>query len=1546
MKFVTLNGYESDVMDYLKSLTKTGTDPEPVKKALNGSLKERDFYCRKSRGVLGDLGIEPDVALALLAHHKSSVKYGYDISTGTPLHVLKLAGTFESKKRMPETPLKKLAKSPFFLAKSCWLYEHAPHFFFFEKGSAECDNLVIEYARRLDTIVKFGGGLSKKKKALERKKTSYLESERKRVMMTTFWESKIIDPLLMIEKTKKCGLEGMELCVDFHPFNFTKLLPEEYTRNKREEIREECRKSRIKLDIHSPIVGPYVPNPDGGKQRFYNPATCLNIQSETVELAKDIGAGCIVFHLIDPSNVKKLASLVEKAAGSDVRVTIENYCQTDALQNSDTYIACVDEIYSILPEELAKRNFGVTMDVGHLNIEGEDPLVGAEKIGRWCRDKGVFLRVHATDNYGKLLFSPPAYSADVHSNVSGKGIDNALIIKLLRSMGLRFEVVAEQIKPLTPADIATIHEAQTYSFDRPFSYYCRIGRKKLSSAETGTFVRPEIIKEKAYNFLVGLKDIAALREYLVYRRIQDKKHLYVDDAKKVSQDFRKVSKKHKIDLTSYIDDLLLPIQNESGSVQKSELDLLCQNISSVIYETLGEQHLDRIFSQDKMYRNGETIYEQHSPGREIYLVKEGEVRVFIDGVHSATLEKGKVFGEIGLFYNIDRSASIKASVDETKIGVLNRKGLEDLFVNGQPVAHELIFRLYNILPQRLRNLNEKYKSAITALYLIRDGDKRNMPDLGHVQMENRLEKKEFFPAIVEQEIQEFDPGQVIFAEGDKADGAYYIIEGKVKVVVSSENYNEILLGKLDSGKFFGEMSLIDDKPRSASIVTITPSKIAFISKKVFDEFIDKKSELAFRLMGFICLSLYRSIIRLDKFYSEVKDSGEPVPKSPLPPDMAFPGRLGEYLTIDPKTIVRGLNLQQQYALKGIRKLLGQILIEMQAITRERLIEAIHLQRYERLRTSPLFTNLTEEEVKNLSGLVYERNVKPGEVFIQQDTTGDSFFILVHGEAMVFRTGEFDEDITLALFGPGECIGEMGYFSDRKRSASVRAITDSRLIEINYDDLNRAFEIAPKLAGNFLDIVTRRLRRLNLRLQDSYQKSKIVESSLENLRSLLDLTDVIALRTGIDGVIQRVVMLAGKVMNAERATLFLLDFASGELWSKVAQGDGMGEIRLPMDRGVAGWVVTHDEILNIPDAYEDPRFDREVDVLTNYRTQSILCGPVKNLHGEIIGVVEVINKTGGIFNSDDEIMFKAFASQTAIAVENFHLYNQIVKNHEKMTIFLDVATSVSRILDIDRLSDSVSDKVSKILDTEHAALFLIDEKTKEFLVKKSPSASEKIRFPVDWGLPGHAAKTGRILNIKNAYEDPEFDSAFDCKAGLKTRSVLCIPVFGSAGNAIGAIQAINKKNGLFDADDEEIMRTLSSQFATAIENALMYKRTLDRKDQLEKICASISGNIVTMDEKYRVVTASRAALELLSGEKNAERIIGGDIRDVIGKANESLLLKIDRALESKCPESANDLEITLPGGKRRSLNIDVFPLSIGNQGGRGVALVFDTHRKKT
>jgi signal transduction histidine kinase len=106
---------------------------------------------------------------------------------------------------------------------------------------------------------------------------------------------------------------------------------------------------------------------------------------------------------------------------------------------------------------------------------------------------------------------------------------------------------------------------------------------------------------------------------------------------------------------------------------------------------------------------------------------------------------------------------------------------------------------------------------------------------------------------------------------------------------------------------------------------------------------------------------------------------------------------------------------------------------------------------------------------------------------------------------------------------------------------------------------------------------------------------------------------------------------------------------------------MVEIRLPLGKGIAGYVAQTGETINIPDAYKDARFNPDIDKRTGYRTKSVLCMPMKNKDGKIIGVFQLFNKREGVFRSEDEQFIEAFSAHASIAIENARIAQEMVQS---------------------------------------------------------------------------------------------------------------------------------------------------------------------------------------------------------------------------------------------------------------------------------------------
>jgi signal transduction histidine kinase len=161
------------------------------------------------------------------------------------------------------------------------------------------------------------------------------------------------------------------------------------------------------------------------------------------------------------------------------------------------------------------------------------------------------------------------------------------------------------------------------------------------------------------------------------------------------------------------------------------------------------------------------------------------------------------------------------------------------------------------------------------------------------------------------------------------------------------------------------------------------------------------------------------------------------------------------------------------------------------------------------------------------------------------------------------------------------------------------------------------------------------------------------SEAKQLETLLQLQRDLALEANFDEVLRRITQAATNMLDAERATLYVVELARNELWSR-ALTEGL-EIRLPLDgRSLAAEVARTGTLLRIDDPYDDPRFDPSVDARTGYRTRSILVVPIDSRDRRRLGVLQAVNHADGPFRSDDERYAVSVATSAGIALEYVEL----------------------------------------------------------------------------------------------------------------------------------------------------------------------------------------------------------------------------------------------------------------------------------------------------
>ncbi len=179
-------------------------------------------------------------------------------------------------------------------------------------------------------------------------------------------------------------------------------------------------------------------------------------------------------------------------------------------------------------------------------------------------------------------------------------------------------------------------------------------------------------------------------------------------------------------------------------------------------------------------------------------------------------------------------------------------------------------------------------------------------------------------------------------------------------------------------------------------------------------------------------------------------------------------------------------------------------------------------------------------------------------------------------------------------------------------------------------------------------------------------------SADQMRQVLAVTRLLALTPDIDTLLTRIAQSATSLLCAERASIFLHDHKTNELWTKVALG--AREIRVPCDKGIVGAAFGSNAMVHVPCPYEDPRFNREVDKRTGFITRNLLTIPTRDTAQKPIGVLQVVNRIGGDFTMADKLMIEMLAEQAGVAIQRHYLMQDFVKSAE-LRREMDIALKV-------------------------------------------------------------------------------------------------------------------------------------------------------------------------------------------------------------------------------------------------------------------------------
>ncbi len=178
-----------------------------------------------------------------------------------------------------------------------------------------------------------------------------------------------------------------------------------------------------------------------------------------------------------------------------------------------------------------------------------------------------------------------------------------------------------------------------------------------------------------------------------------------------------------------------------------------------------------------------------------------------------------------------------------------------------------------------------------------------------------------------------------------------------------------------------------------------------------------------------------------------------------------------------------------------------------------------------------------------------------------------------------------------------------------------------------------------------------------------------------------------------------------------------------------------------------------------------------------------------------------------------------ALQAGIALQNANIFRTAERSRDKFRSLLEIIRAMQSEMGVNSLIFTITQRTTRVVDADRCTLYLVDNVQRGLFAMQG---EVNIRISMDQGIAGTVATTGKILNIPDAYDHPQFNQAIDKKSGYRTKAILCLPI-KNGDTVIGVLQLINKleDSGVFTTDDEDVMNVFLSIAGPIIAGSTLY-----------------------------------------------------------------------------------------------------------------------------
>ncbi len=308
----------------------------------------------------------------------------------------------------------------------------------------------------------------------------------------------------------------------------------------------------------------------------------------------------------------------------------------------------------------------------------------------------------------------------------------------------------------------------------------------------------------------------------------------------------------------------------------------------------------------------------------------------------------------------------------------------------------------------------------------------------------------------------------------------------------------------------------------------------------------------------------------------------------------------------------------------------------------------------------------------------------------------------------------------------------------------------------------------------------------------------------------------------------VLRLVLKAVDAEIALVFRIDHHRTDMKIRMLKAgeEDVSVFEHELGQGVVGWVARYRESAIINDPENDPRIDPEFAQAGEYEVRSMITVPLIG-RGQMIGVVEAINASGGEFTEEDLDILIGLNNQIAVAIDNAHLYREVSREASERRALYEVGKKLASTLKLEELVEEILNSLKQVIDFDAGGIFLLDPDTAEMksirAIGYDPSRMGHVHLKIGQGLVGHVMKSGEPEIVPNVKEDSRY-----CEARSETMSEIVVPMKIN-GKSLGVVTLESDEINAYDSRTLGLLEAFASQAAVSVERAQLYESILASRE---------------------------------------------------------------------------------------------------------------------